>query len=306
MSPDIEVRNLTLRYSDTTAIDDLSVRLAGGKIYGLLGRNGSGKTSLLTALAAFCRPSSGTVLIAGEQPFENQRITQQICLIRDEIDTYGSTTVGKALAFAATFRPYWDEKYAEHLVEKFGLPTKKRVSTLSRGMKSALSITLGLASRAPLTIFDESYLGMDAPARYTFAEELLADYLAHPRTIILSTHLIEELGTLFEEILIIDDGRLVLQEETDALRAKGIEVTGPAELVDRFITTAGPGLTVLAEQRLGGTKSTTVYGQLDPVDRERARVDGLDLGPVSVQDLFVHLTRSSAGKSNTNDEGRLR
>jgi ABC-2 type transport system ATP-binding protein len=307
MSPDIEVRNLTLRYSETLAIDDLSVRLTGGKIYGLLGRNGSGKTSLLTVLAAFRQPSSGTVLIAGEPPFENQRITEQICLIRDEIDTYGTTTVSKALAFAASFRPYWDEEYAIHLAEKFKLPMKKRISALSRGMKSALSITLGLASRAPLTIFDESYLGMDAPARYTFYEELLADYLAHPRTIILSTHLIEELGSLFEEILIIDRGRLLLHEETDTLRAKGVTVTGPAETVDRFIATVGAGLTVLGEQQLGGTKSTTAYGQLDPVDRERARVDGLDLGPVPVQDLFVHLTRDEAGKNNlTTDKEPLR
>lgn len=302
MSLDIEVRELTLRYSDTVAIEDLSVRLTGGKIYGLLGRNGSGKTSLLTVLAAFRRPSSGSVLIGGEPPFENQRITEQVCLIRDEIDTYGTTTVGKALAFAATFRPYWDEEYAQSLVEKFNLSRTKRVSALSRGMKSALSITLGLASRAPLTIFDESYLGMDAPARYTFYEELLADYLAHPRTIILSTHLIEELGSLFEEILIIDGGRLLLHENTDTLRAKGVAVTGPVEAVDRFVATVAPGLTVLGEQQLGGTKSTTLYGQLGPGDRERARVEGLELGPVALQDLFVHLTRSAAGPNTSNDK----
>jgi ABC-2 type transport system ATP-binding protein len=280
------VRHLRLVYGDATAINDLSFMLTGGKIYGLLGRNGSGKTSLLSVLSAFRRASSGTVLIDGEDPFENTRIMRQTCFIRDEPDVY-PMSVRRVLRFAAQFWPLWDAAYAEELVDKFRLPPNKRINSLSRGMRSALGITLGLASRAPLTIFDESYLGMDAPSRYTFYEELLKDYLEQPRTIILSTHLIEEVSSLFEEVLILDEGRLVLHEETDKFRSRGVAVTGPAEAVDRFVN----GMTVLGEQRLGGTKSATVYGQLDEDRRRQARAGGLDLGPVSVQDLFVHLTR---------------
>jgi ABC-2 type transport system ATP-binding protein len=102
--------------------------------------------------------------------------------------------------------------------------------------------------------------------------------MARPRTIVISTHLIDELSPLFEEVLIIDNGRLVLQDETEALRARGADVTGPAAAVDRFVA----GRTVLCERQLGATKSAMVYG-------------GLDLGPVALQDLFVHLTQPPGG-----------
>lgn len=286
MSLGIELTDLRLRYGDTTALDGLSLSLAGGRIYGLLGRNGAGKTSLLTVLAAFRRATGGQVRVGGEDPFENPRIMPQLFLGREHGEIYESMRVREVLRLAARLRPGWDAGYAEKLTGVFELPLRKRVSTLSRGRKSALGVVLGLASRAPLTMFDEAHLGMDAPSRYAFYDELLADYLAHPRTVILSTHLIEEVGALFEEVVIIHRGRLVVHEETDVLRARGAAVTGPAEAVDRFVA----GLAVLGSRRLGGTRSTTVYGPLGDERRAQAAAAGLELGPVALQDLFVHLT----------------
>jgi ABC-2 type transport system ATP-binding protein len=281
----VEVKDLTLRYGKTTALDRLSLTLDGGKIYGLIGRNGSGKTSLLSVLAAFRRASSGTVRVGGEDPYENERITRQMCLIRETGDLLPER-ISRVLAFARRLRPHWDQAYAERLVDRFKLPLGRRVARLSRGQRSALACTIGLASRAPLTMFDESYLGLDAPTRYSFYEELLADYAAHPRTIILSTHLIEEFGSLFEEVVIIDRGRLLVHDETDALRTRGAAVIGPADAVDRFVTD----LTVLGERRLGPTRSATVDGPLTPAQRDRAKAEGLQVEPVPLQDLFVHLT----------------
>lgn len=286
----IEVKDLTLRFGDVTALDRLSFRLGGGKIYGLLGRNGSGKTSLLSVLAAFRKATDGQVRVGGADPFENDDVVRQICLIRESGDVYESDRVKCVLETAQLFRPNWDDDYAAKLLDKFKLSSRKRAQTLSRGQKSALGIVLGLATRAPLTIFDESYLGMDAPSRYAFYEELLADYVAHPRTIIISTHLIEEVASLFEEVVIIDEGRLVVHSEADTLRSRGARVTGPAEVVDTFVA----GLTVLSEQTLGRVKAVTVYGELNEAQVQAAALAGLDLGPVSLQDLFVHLTRSGA------------
>lgn len=285
----VEVSNLTVQLGDTRAVDDLSFTLDGGRIYGLLGRNGSGKTTLLSVLSAFRKPTGGRALVGGQEPFENAALMPQICFVRDKVDALDSDRVRAVLDFAAHMRPNWDAAYAAKLVELFDLPLGKRISSLSRGTKSALSCTLGLASRAPLTIFDESYLGMDAPSRYAFYDELLADYMRHPRTVILSTHLIEEVGSLFEDVLIIDKGRLVTHADAETLRGRGAAVTGPAAAVERFTA----GLTVLGEQRLGGTKSTTVYGDLSDEQRAAARAAGLELGPVALQDLFVHLTKTT-------------
>lgn len=291
MTLGIALQDVSLRYGDTAALDGLTLALEGGKIYGLLGRNGSGKTSLLTVLAAFRRATAGTVLVGGRPVFENRDVTSQVCLIRDSgSDTGdGGDRVSEALDTARRLRPRWDDDYARRLIERFELPVGKKVRELPRGQRAALGITIGLATRAPLTMFDESHLGMDAPSRQAFADELLADFMAHPRTVIVSTHLIEELSSLFEEVVILDEGRVVLHDDTEALRARGAAVTGPAEAVDRVVA----GLTVLDQRQLGHTKSAVVYGGLDATLRRRAADERLDIGPLALQDLFTHLTQRS-------------
>jgi ABC-2 type transport system ATP-binding protein len=284
----VEVNEVRLRYGFTRALDGLSFHLDGGKIYGLLGRNGSGKTSVVSLLAAFRRPTAGTVRVGGADPW---RDPSQICLIRESGDIYTSVSVKAAVAFAARVRPSFDVRYAHQLLDTFGLDRTRSVTALSRGQRSALGATLGLASRAPLTIFDEVHLGMDAPSRLAFYDALIADYAERPRTVILSTHLIDEVAPLLEGVVIIDRGRLVAREDAEALRARGVRVTGPTGTVDEF--TASAGLTVLSEQTLGGTKAVTLFGELEAADRARAAATGLDLGPVGLQDLFVHLTASA-------------
>ncbi|HZA83881.1 MAG TPA: ABC transporter ATP-binding protein [Actinomycetes bacterium] len=292
MTLGIEVRGLQLRYGTVTALDDLSFTLPGGRIYGLLGRNGSGKTSLLSVLAAFRRQSAGSVLIDRQPVFENPSITRQVCLVRETGDPGDNgERVREVLDTAARLRAGWDGAYADELVARFQVPRDKKLAELSLGQRSALGMIFGLAARAPVTLFDESHLGMDAPSRAAFHDELLADFIAHPRTIVISTHLIDELSPLFEEVLIIDEGRLLLKDETEVLRARGAAVTGPAEAVDRFVA----GRTVLGERRLGRTKSATVYGGLDEHHRREARDAGLDLDPIALQDLFIHFTQPSGG-----------
>lgn len=293
MIPDIEVDHLQLRYGDTTALDDLTCTLVGGRIYGLLGRNGSGKTSLLSVLAGFRRASAGAVRIGGRPVFENAAATSQVCLIREVADAlHKDETIRDTLDIAVGVRVGWDAQYAAALLDRFRLDAKTKVGALSRGQSSALGTIVGLASRAPITMFDESHLGMDAPTRAAFQEELLADFTAHPRTIIISTHLIEEMSSLFEEVLIIDRGRLVVRDETEALRARGTAVTGPADEVDRFADRGG--FTRLGDRQLGRTKSAMLYGPIDDAHRRQAREAGLDLGPVDLQDLFIHLTEPTA------------
>lgn len=294
MTMTIDARNLTLRYGKTTALDDLSFRLDAGKIYGLLGRNGSGKSSLLSVLAAFRKADGGEVSIDGEPVFENPAITRQICLIRESVDIVDtSDRIERVLGFTSCIRPNWDPDYAARLLDTFELDPRQKVSELSRGKQSALGAILRLASRAPLTMFDETYLGMDAPSRYIFYDEILDDYIAHPRTIVVSTHLIEEVARIFEEVVIIDKGRLVLHEPTETLTARGATLTGPAERVDAFAN----GLTVLNERQLGRTKSVMVYGHLTDAQVQQARTTGLDLEPIPLQDLFVYLTAANGGSS---------
>ena len=286
MTLSVEVRGLSVRFDEVAAVDDVTFSLEGGKVYGLLGRNGAGKTTLLSVLAAYRRPSAGIARVGGEDPFENPRIMPQVCFVRENLDIYETDNVKYAFKLAKTWRPHWNGELAERLADRFKLPMKRSVGKLSRGMKSALGVTIGLASRSPLTMFDEAYLGMDAPSRYAFYDELLADYMEYPRTIIMSTHLIDEVSSLFEHVLILDRGRLSIHDDAEALRSRGAAIIGPAGAVDRITA----GLSVLKEEQLGGTKSVTVYGPVSHELELQARTEGLELGPVALQDLFIHLT----------------
>lgn len=296
---DVEVIDLTVRYDETVAVDGISFRLEAGRIHGLLGRNGSGKTTLLSVLAGLRRPTSGRVRVDGEDPFENPRVMAATCLIREAGDVVGTDRIGRILDFAAAVRPDWDGDFAARLVTRFGLPLDRRADALSRGQRSALGVVLGLAARSPLTMLDEAYLGMDAPTRYAFYDELLADYVAHPRTILLSSHLIEEIERLFEGLLVLHEGRVLMAGEAEGIRGRGASLTGPAADVDAFAARlAAGGVRTLSAQRLGGTKQVSLFGELDADLRAQARAGGLEVGAVPLQDLFVHLT-DTHGREHT-------
>lgn len=220
----------------------------------------------------------------GGDPFENDAITQQICFCAENQVYPDYFRVRDVFTAARLLYPTWDAAYAEELVELFELPKKRRVVKLSRGMRSAVGIVTGLASRAPLTMFDEPYLGLDATARQLFYNQLLADYAENPRTILLSTHLIDEVSELIEHVLVVDRGQLVIDEEAERLRGRAITISGPADTVDKFTYA----MTRLHEERLLGQSRVTVLGDAD--DPQHARALGLDVKPVSLQELVVQST----------------
>ncbi|WP_315095448.1 ABC transporter ATP-binding protein [uncultured Cellulomonas sp.] len=281
----VEVRDLTVRYGSTTALDRVSFSIRPGVITGLLGRNGSGKTTALSVTAAFRRPTSGTVLVDGEAPWENARVLGGTCLVRESGDVMPDRSLRDTLGFLQDRRATFDRTFADSLLDLFELDPTSRPDRLSRGKRSAFGVVVGIAGRTPLTLLDEVHLGMDAPSRYAFYDTLLADWLAHPRTIVLSSHLIGEIERLLEDVVVLDRGSVLTVADADTLRASGLTVTGPLEAVSAFVADRD----VVARQQLGRTAQATVVGARSD-DRERARAAGLETGPVALQDLFVHLT----------------
>ncbi|MEJ6952537.1 ATP-binding cassette domain-containing protein [Natronospora cellulosivora (SeqCode)] len=284
---DIDVKNVYLEYNDCLALKDISFSLSQGKIYGLVGRNGAGKTSLLSLLASFNYPTSGSIKISGEEVFENGKIISQISYINDYIydDTYNSPEL--SFKFAERYRPNFDRKYAEDLSRYFNFPLNKSISDFSRGKQSAFNVTMGLATRSPITIFDEIYLNMDAATRELFYNELLREQNESPRLFILSTHLVSEMNYLFDHVLILNHGELIINEAYDEVIERGASIIGKASVVDNFVTD----MKILNKQQLGGTKSVMIYGELSQEKISEAEQKGLEIGPVSLQDLFIHLTQ---------------
>ena len=301
MTAVIEVQHLTKRYRSATALDDVSFSIEKDTIYGLLGRNGAGKTTLMSILTAQNFATSGEVRVFGEDPYENAGVLSRMCFVRESQKYPDDATPRHAFRIAALFFPNWDQALADRLIEELRLPMKRRIKKLSRGQLSAVGVIIGIASRAEITFFDEPYLGLDAVARQIFYDRLLEDYAEHPRTIILSSHLIDEVADLLERVLVIDEGRIVMDEETETARSRAASIVGDTAAVDAFVA----GREVIHRESLGRVTSVTVLGHLTDADRAALADAGLEVGPVSLQQLIVRTTQSAAASASTR-EGALR
>ncbi|WP_010097195.1 ABC transporter ATP-binding protein [Ornithinibacillus scapharcae] len=277
----IEVKDLSKRYGNKLALDSVTFSLEEPRIYGLLGRNGAGKTTFMEILAGQILATEGEILIDGEPPFDNVKLTESICLIKEGQNFKRELTIKNVLKISSYFYPTWDDDLAQSLVEEYNLNIKAKVKTLSKGMESALGIIVGLASKAPITIFDEPYIGLDAAARKKFYEILLREYEENPRTIIFSTHLIDEVSLMFEEVIILQGGKLALQEDAEVLRNKACAVSGTVEAVEKFILDKE----VITTKQLAGMMTAYVFGHM-----EEARIAGLSVEGVPIQDLMIYLT----------------
>jgi len=291
----VEASGLTKSYGKFTAVDGVDFSIERDRIYGLLGRNGAGKTTLMQLLTAQIFASSGDVTVFGESPVENAAVLGRVCFIK-ESQTYPEDFKPKhVFASAPWFFPNWDAALATRLIAEFRIPLNRRIKKLSRGQLSAVGVVVGLASRAPLTFFDEPYLGLDAVARQIFYDRLLEDFAEHPRTVILSTHLIDEVSALLEHVLVIDEGRIIIDEEADVLRGSASTLSGTRASVDEFVAHR----TVLHRDGIGGLASVTVEG-LDATGRAEASAAGLEFSSVSLQQLIVQKTNIPATEIGAN------
>lgn len=285
MTDVIEVEHLTRRFRRVTALDDVSFSLPANTITGLLGRNGAGKTTIMKILTGQDFPTNGAVRLFGETPAENESVLRRVSFVK-ESQVYPDMTLAKVLRAASWFYPDWDSDFAAQLLQDFELPLDRRVKKLSRGMHSAVGIIIGLASRAELTLFDEPYLGLDAVARNIFYDRLLADYAENPRTIVLSTHLIDEVANMLEHVVVVDKGRLMLDMGADDARAAAVTISGRAAAVHEFVGSRP----VIRRQGVGSLAAVTVEMTLTAADREALRQLDLQVEPVSLQDYIVRAT----------------
>jgi ABC-2 type transport system ATP-binding protein len=289
MTPTISATALSRRYRDQVALDNVALTVEPGTVTGLLGRNGAGKTTLLRIITGQEFPTSGGIRVFGQAPAENEAVLRRMVFVREE-QAYPDLSVAQAIRVASWFYPDWNGELAEQLLADFELPLRRRVRKLSRGMRSAVGIVIGLAARAELTLFDEPYAGLDAVARQLFYDRLLADFTEHPRTVLLSTHLIDEVADLLEHVVLLDHGRVVLDAPADDVRGTALTVSGPATAVEEFVA----GHPVWHRQRLGSRAAVTIPGPLDVAAQARARALHLSLEPLSLQQLLVHASGISA------------
>lgn len=286
----IKTTDLNKIYGKKKAVEDFTIELEEGKVYGLLGRNGAGKTTILKMISGLILPTSGELEVFGSKPFENANILEKICLVLETQLWSTNEKVANVFKICSEVYPNWDMVYAEKLLKKFNLDKGKKIKQLSRGMVSSVFIIVGLASKAELTIFDEPTLGLDAAIREMFYNEIINEAQDEKRTFILSTHLIEEVHRLFEEVIIVDQGKLKTYQPLETLRQSGYYVSGK----EQDVMNAVSGLNVIEMQRLGSLAVCTVLGDKSEI----AGKPGIEIEPISLQKLFVHMTEHDKGEDN--------
>lgn len=280
----IEIKNLTKQFGSNKALDNVNLTFEEHKIYGLLGRNGAGKSTLLNIISNRLFADTGSVFINGMPAQENDEAQKQIYLM-SERDLYPmKMKIKDIFRWSKEFYPTFDMDFAMNLAEQFELNVKKEVRALSTGFGSIYKLIVALSVNTPYVFLDEPVLGLDANNRDLFYRVLIERYSAHPATYVLSTHLIEEISTIIEEIVIIKHGSIIRNESRDELLSKGYTVSGPAALVDQYCI----GKNVIGMDTLGGLKSSYIMGLPNRVDLP----NGLELGKLDLQKLFVKLTNS--------------
>ena len=275
-------KNIVKKYGKETVLKNVDIEIETGKIYGLIGRNGAGKTTLLSILTAQNPATQGTITLDGQPVWENEEALSRICYSREipTVTMYGpnSLRVKDYMKTAKIFYKNWDQEYADELMKLFNIDTKKRVCKLSKGLLSAVTIVIAMASKADITMLDEPVAGLDVVAREQFYKLIIDEYAATGRTFIISTHIIEEAASLFEKVIMIDNGQIVFEEDTDKLLTRAYRVSGEDVEVDNAIN----GFKVYHPESVGRNKAVTVLAD-GPVE---SFGDSVQVEPVSLQNLF--------------------
>lgn len=284
----IVIKNLSKSYGTTSALDNVSLTIEPDKIYGLLGRNGAGKTTLLNILTNKIFASAGEVTVDGQIVCENDAVLSQIFYMSERNLYPEGLKVREIFKWTKEFYPHMDMEYAQALAKKFGLNIEKKVKELSTGYGSIFKAILALSSNAAIVIFDEPVLGLDANHREMFYRELIANFSAHPKTVIVSTHLIEEVAEILEEAIIIKNGKIVLKQPVEELLTQAYTVSGEASKVNEYTV----GKKFSNNESMGRFKSVTILEHLSSSDEAHGHNLGLDFSKVELQKLFINLTNS--------------
>lgn len=277
----LSCHNLTRKFGDTTALNGVNLCLDEPKIYGLLGRNGAGKTTLLRLITNYIQPTEGTITLDEQNVWENEKAQHQIFLVT-ETSYFAEMNAHKLIQLMSEIYPSFDKQQCLDYAKRFELDLNKKYTALSTGYKSVLRAVLSLSVHTPFLFLDEPTLGMDAFHRELFYKLLIESYSESPSCILLSTHLISEVEGLLENVIILDHGKVLIDESSEQLLAQGYCVSGRISDVDDYCS----GKNIIGSSVVGGLKTTAVLGEREQVP------DTLEVTGLSLQQLFVQLVGS--------------
>ena len=279
----IELKSVTKQYGQAAVLKNINLSIAEPGIYCLLGRNGAGKTTLLKSIAGYQNITTGIIEVDG-RTITTSTLDTGVSYI-ENFAKHFNLPVRKLLKIASEVNPNYDYDFASEMMERFELDGKKKFNHLSLGMKTMVSTIICLASNKNVILLDEPVLGFDAIMRVEFYDMLTESFRKHPRIIIVSTHIIEEIAKTIQKLIIIDKGRIRFFDTLQSVEAKAFSISG----LQKDVEAATQNLNIIGQDTVGGLVTNYIF------DNPPRQTASLEIHPLSLQDFFIQTVGHKGG-----------
>ena len=278
----LELKNVTKTFGDFKALDDLTLTVPKGAVYGLVGPNGAGKSTAIRHITGIYRPDSGTITVDGKTVYEDPAVKQTIGYIPDDIFYFSSATLEEMRRFYKGMYPNFDDALFERLKDIFNLPEKTPIRRYSKGMQKQAAFQLTLCCRPEVLILDEPVDGLDPVMRRQVMSLILSDVAEHGTTVLISSHNLRELEDVCDHVGIMDHGKMLLEKSLADMQG----ATHKLQLVGE----TPEGLDILHESVSGRLKTLIVRGQAWEISRkaEESKPAYFDVLPLSLEEIFIY------------------
>ena len=279
----IELKQVTKQYGQAAVLKNITLSIDEPGIYCLLGRNGAGKTTLLKSIAGYQNITRGTIEV-DDKLITTSTLDTGVSYI-ENFAKHFNLPVRKLLQIASEVNPNYDYDFASEMMERFELDGKKKFNHLSLGMKTMVSTIICLASNKSVVLLDEPVLGFDAIMRVEFYDMLIESFRKHPRIIIVSTHIIEEIAKTIHKLIIIDKGSVRFFDTLQSVETKAFSISG----LQKDVEAATQNLNVIGQDTVGGLVTTYIF------DNPPEQTASFETHPLSLQDFFIQMVGHKGG-----------
>lgn len=279
----IELEQVTKQYRQATVLKNITLSIEDPGIYCLLGRNGAGKTTLLKSIAGYQNITSGSIQVDGKA-ITTSTLDTGVSYI-ENFAKHFNLPVQKLLRIASEVNPNYDYDFAAEMMDRFELEGKKKFHHLSLGMKTMVSTIICLASSKNVILLDEPVLGFDALMRVEFYDMLTESFRKHPRIILVSTHIIEEIAKTIQKLILIDRGSVRFFDTLQAVETKAFCISG----LQKDVETATKDRNVIGQDVVGGLVTSYIF------DTPPEETGSLEIRPLSLQEFFIQMVGHKGG-----------
>jgi len=278
----LELKNVTKCFGDFKALDDLTMTVPKGAVYGLVGPNGAGKSTAIRCLLGVYRPENGEITLNGEKIYENPAVKTIIGSIPDDIFYFPSATLEDMRKYYRGIYPRFDDVLFERLYEVFNLPKKSPIRRFSKGMQKQAAFHLSICTRPDLLVLDEPVDGLDPVMRRQVWSLLLSDVAQHGTTVLISSHNLRELEDICDHVGIMDHGRMLLERSLADMQGSTHKL--------QIVGSIPEGLDILHETASGRLKTLIVRGDARKLEEllSEAGPDYFDILPLSLEEIFIY------------------